>query len=498
MERSINRAILLEATKSAEKYHLYHNYLQIEHFRNKRRLKSVPEKKVKVPDEWAIDKKYNPFFVLKHCGKIARSITKKIKQKTYKPHSPYEKEIPKKGGGTRMISVYQLPDAAVSDFFYHNLLKKNKHRFSSFAYAYRNDRNIHFAIQDISNELRKSPRIFIAEFDFSNFFGSINHEYLFKQLKENCFLISEIEQDIIRSFLFGRGGIGIPLGTSISLFLANMACWQLDRKLEDEGLRFARYADDTIIWTKDYTKICKAFEIINEFSSNTGIDINYSKSDGISLLQKPEMKSEFGSFKTCVEFLGYKISVKAIGIRDYSLANIKKQISFLLYKNLIQPIRATPIKAARFPTAIDDADFLTAIMQVRRYLYGNLSEKAIQKFINGTLVKLNFEGIMSFYPLVDDTEQMIELDAWLVSTILNTLRKRKQLLKKVGYTVGTYFPFNLDGSNIIEECKKAQLDKHKGAFQIPSFRRIHNAIHLGVRNLGIEKVMHPDSNYYED
>ncbi len=494
MQKVIYKAIKQEAECSAEKYQLYHNYLHIDYCRKRQRLNTNPKKDVKKPEEWSQSKKHNPFYVLKHIDKISKSIAIKIQSRTYKPEEPFPKKVPKRSGGTRDICVYQLPDSAVSDKFYHDLLRKNKHRFSSFAYAYRNDRNVHFAIQDIANELKQSPRIFIAEFDFSNFFRSINHQYLKKQLKENCFLVSATEEYIINAFLEGREGI--PLGTSISLFLANVACWELDRKLEDQGLRFARYADDTIIWTKDYQKICKAFEIINEFSKVTGIPINYEKSDGISLLQKNGMRSEFANPKTYVEFLGYRISVENIGIRNQSIANIKKWISYLLYKNLLQPIKNSPVQAARFPTSMRDPDFLTTILEIRRFLYGNLTEKTLKKYLNGTYVKLNFKGIMSFYPLISDEQQMKDLDRWLVSTILNTLRKRKQILHRLGYPVN-FFPFTLTGNNIIEICKKKQVNGNKGHFQIPSFLRIYLALQMGVKNLGIDRVMHSESKYYE-
>lgn len=490
MYKSLLSEIKKEASISADKYNLYHNYLHTNWIRKTNRISTVPTKIVKIPEEWQNDRKHNPFYVLKHVEKITKKIADKIQTGSYIPNKPFEKQIPKKGGGLRNISIYQLPDSAVSDKFYHDLLRKNRHRFSSFSYAYRNDRNIHFAIQDIANELKQSPRIFIAEFDFSNFFGSIDHDFIRRQLKENCFLISSTEENVIEAFLKDRE-VGIPLGTSISLFLANLVCWRLDRKLEDEGLRFARYADDTIIWTKDYSKICKAFEIINDFSNIAGININYDKSDGISLLQKAGMRSEFVNPKSYIEFLGYKISVTHIAIRDSSVLNIKKQISYLLYKNLIQPLKSNPIQALRFPTAHKDSDFLTAISEIRRYLYGNLTEITLKKFLNGTYVKLNFKGIMSFYPLINDEDQMKDLDNWLVSTILNVLRKRKKLLIQLGKQTN-FFPFDMNSESLINTCRK----QSGGIFQIPSFLRIYRAIQIGIKNLGIEKVMNPDSKYY--
>lgn len=497
MYNTILRDITKQAKEHAEKYQRYHNNLEIAYQRNKRRIKNPPAKDVRKPDEWSKDNKYNPFYVLEHRHQIALSISRKILRGEYKPYSPIEKKIPKKGGGERLIKVYQIPDSAVSDRFYFNLLSKNKHRFSSLTYAYRNDRNIHYAIQDIAYELYDSQRMFVAEFDFSDFFGSIQHEYLFAQLEKNAFLISDTDKQIIRAFLEPYDK-GIPLGNSISLFLANVVCWKLDRDLEKEGLRFARYADDTIIWSKEYSKISKAFEIINSFSNETGILLNYKKSEGISLLQRKDLPSEFSNTKEFIEFVGYKISTDSIGIKEQSVKKIKKQISYLLYRNLIQPIRSEPFSGVNIPANGLDKDFLTAILQIRRYMYGGLTERGLKKYINGTYKQLNFKGIMSFYPLVTDEEQMTQLDKWLISTIMNSLNRRKKLLLIHNKNFNTnQFPFNIPRGQLVELCRINLPYNRKGLITVPSFRRIFAAIKKGLRNQGIEKIMNPNSNFYD-
>ncbi|WP_461142516.1 reverse transcriptase domain-containing protein, partial [Spirosoma pomorum] len=318
MDKEILKEIQTEASDRGREFHEYHNFLHIEYKRKKKRLLNVPHKHVKIPQEWNENRLYNPFYVLKNAKKIARSISIKIKNSSYIPTKPIRYTI-KKSGKEREVSLFQLPDSAVSYLFYKSLLRKNRHRFSSFAYAYRNDRNIHFAIQDISNEIRNEPRIFIAEFDFSRFFQSIKHEFIYEQLDKNCFLISKTEKEIIKSFLHHEEQKGIPLGTSISLFIANLVCWELDRKLEDRGLRFARYADDTIIWSRDYSKICSAFHIINDFSSISGVPINFDKSDGISVLQKKGLRSELVNPKNHIDFLGYSVSADHISIKKKSV-----------------------------------------------------------------------------------------------------------------------------------------------------------------------------------
>lgn len=498
MEKILLTDIKKQAKEQRDKYQLYHNYLHHSYLRDLKNYTVVPQKDVRTPIEWEKDKKFNPFYVLKRRNQIAKSLSKKILSGTYEPAEPFKKKIKKPNGGYRDINVYQIPDSAVSDRFYHNLLSKNKHRFSSLSYAYRNDRNIHFAIQDIANELNLTPRIFVAEFDFSDFFGSINHDFIINQLTKNGFLVSETEFQVINAFLKPLPK-GIPLGTSISLFLANVACWKLDRELENHGLRFARYADDTIIWSKDYTKITKAFEIISEFSMETGIKINYNKSEGISLLQKQSMPSEFSSTKEFVEFLGYKISTDNISIKDKSVKKIKKQISYLLYSNLIQPLKVSPISPRNVPKGGLDKNFLSAIMHIRRYLYGNLTEETLKKYLNGTYKILTFKGIMSFYPLINDTEQLQHLDKWLISTIMNVLQlRRKLLIAELGRGFDeNQFPFNVDKDNLILKCRVTKIGATKGLMEIPSFLRIHDAMQKGLINEGIERVMNPQSGYYE-
>lgn len=379
LEEYLAKVIYEESDKLILRYHAYHNALHLEHIRNVKRIADAPRKKVKKPDYWEQDKKFNPFYVKKKSKSIARSIAKKISEQTYKPFPPYIKVIPKATGGNREVAIYQIPDAAVSRVYYDRLLAKNKHRFSAFSYAYRNDRNVHFAIQDIWLDISRDARSFIAEFDFSDFFGSISHEYLRSQFDSNGFYISEEERFIINSFLEDRQ-VGIPQGTSISLFLANLVCWQLDLRLERAGLKFARYADDTVVWSPDYQKICDAFTIINDFSSSAGIPINANKSDGISLLTKEELPTELKSTKTNIEFLGYSISVDSVSIKEASVKKIQKQISYLLYRNLIQPLKGSKLKGLIVPGGGKDPALLTAIMQIRRYMYGGLTDQQLRNY----------------------------------------------------------------------------------------------------------------------
>lgn len=484
-----------EAKKLTLRHHAYHNALHIENQRKKSRSSSPTNlKPVVKPPHWSQDKKFDPFYVKKHANTIAHSIAKKIESKTYEPLEPSKNKIAKSSGGYREVAVYQIPDAAVSTFFYHRLLAKNKHRFSSFSYAYRDDRNVHFAIQDIAVELSQNSRLFVAEFDFSKFFDTISHEYLFKQFDQNGFFISEEERSVIKAFLKGRDE-GIPQGTSISLFLANLACWKLDKHLEKEGLQFARYADDTIIWSQDYAKITKALDIMTYFSKEVGVALNPDKSDGISILCPKEMRSEFYKPKEYVEFLGYSISTDCVSIKNSSIIKIQREISYILYKHLIQPLKSTPLKALKLPANNKDEALLSAICEIRRYMYGNLSEDMLASYLAGRSNRIFFKGIMSFYPLINNEQQMKSIDGWLVNAIFKAVQKRSKLLISHRQPRTHRLPFNLSRKGLLKECNSSRVHGMK-LLKIPSFLTIYKAMQKGLVEVGISGITDSKTNTY--
>jgi len=493
LETLLRDKIVSECTKLIIRYHAYHNHLHQEWVRHKHRTGKTFPKDVKIPEYWNVDRKFNPFYVRRNAKAIAKAIASKIGTNSYVPLSPFLKKIPKPGGGEREIAIYQIPDAAVSTYFYSRLLAKNRHRFSSFSYAYRNDRNVHFAIQDIWVDLVQNARTFIAEFDFSDFFGSINHEFLFEQFDKNGFLISPEEESIIRAFLSTREK-GIPQGTSLSLFLANLVCWKLDRSFEKAGLKFARYADDTIIWSPSYSTICDAFNIINEFSRESKVSINAKKSDGISLLARDGLANEIKS-KSEFNFLGYSISASKVSMRKKTELKIKKQVSYLLYRNLIQPLKVATLKNITIPSNGTDRDLLVAMTQIRRYLYGGLMHRDMVNYLMGRQKYLYFKGVMSFYPLLTDVDQLKELDGWLVSVINRSVKKRAKLLSSHGYHREHDFPFSVRRQDMLARYRRKRI-KGKRLLEIPSFQLIYKALKKGILEAGIERVMHPESSKY--
>lgn len=433
-----------EATKLIRRHQSYANDLHNELLRISRRSGLVPAKSLLTPAHWSSHEGFNPYKVRPRSPSIAYGIRNALLNRDYQPRPAVSFAVPKPDGGQRVVSVFQVADNAISRVLFHQLLAKNSPRFSAHCYAYRTDITLHDAVLHIASELRGRQRVFVAEFDFRKYFDSISHEHIERILTDSRFFVTDVELHAIRAFLrtptLEQGSYttapntlrtrGIPQGTSISLFLANIAAHPLDKHLERLGVGFARFADDTLIWSDDYANICQAANALQAASVAMGVAINFDKSAGISLLTPSADSAEFRS-KPCVEFLGYQISPSKIGIRQRSIEGLKQKIAWLVFSNLLrEPKRANCIAQRTLPKI--DRDYVTMLFQIRRYMYGNLSETQLRRYLAKASPRIQYKGLMSFYPIVDDDKLLNELDGWLLHTVYTSLRKRGRLYAQAG------------------------------------------------------------------
>lgn len=481
--------------------------------RTERSTRVVDKVQLRVPEAWSAAPGFNPYLVRSRRTNIAHSVTKALKAGSYTPRPPFTFLVPKTGGGDRQVSTFQIADELVSLNVHRSLLKKNFPLLSSRAYAYRYDRGPHDAISYMSSEFTRSKRLFVAEYDFRQFFDTVSHEFIFDRLDDSSMKVTSLEKNIIRNFLqtpileprqYGPTASskprtkGIPQGTSLSLFLANLAASELDRTLELLGVGFVRFADDTLIWSSSYERICQAVAALYEASARIGSEINEDKSHGIRILTSSSARSVEMSSAAHVDFLGHRLDLHSISMKDASVKKIKNRIKELVYTNLLlEPSKGTQNPGRLTGTNVD-RDYLTLIFQLRRYLYGSLSEADLRKFRSGSIPKIKFEGVMSYFPLVNNREELTKLDGWIVTTIWLALRKRARLLKNAGLRVLP--PYGLEKEDLIKFNAQPYNSGHDSMdLRIPSVRRIADVISLAVVTHGLQIVSSKGPLYsYED
>lgn len=454
---------------------------------------------VRRPELWNLDVGFNPYIVRSRRNRITYSVTKQLRDHSYKPKPPAGFKVPKLSGDERTVSSFQIADELISYRLFKSLSTKNLPRLSARAYAYRPDLGPHDAISHISSEFMREHRLYVAEYDFSRFFDTVSHQYLLATLDTMGIVRTPLEQYLIEKFLESpepylsvsekavrkhSRSEGFPQGTSLSLLLANIAASELDRALERLGVGFVRYADDTLIWSADYGRIGEAASALHEASSRIGSPINSQKSNGIRLLSKQETVYVEMSSTKGVDYLGHRIGLREIRMKDASVGRIKKRVIELIYNNLIlEPERGTQ-SSDRF-THID-RDYVTLIWQLRRYLYGPLTEKDIRHFQNGTIPPMSFEGVMSFFPLLNDDKQLQKLDEWLAARIWLAMRKRTRLLRFNG--LPTPMPHGLPKAELIGFVTHSARTGSEIDLRIPSVRKMSKVIRLAVSTHGLGVV----------
>lgn len=416
-----------------------------ENDRRARRTLSPPKSlTLKRPPQWSIDDGFDPYLTRARASRIAHSIRRRLEDREYEPRSPIRFQIPKADGGEREVCVYQVADGAVSKMLFEGLLKKNLPLISARAYAYRKDISAQNAIQYVKSEFVQPARLYVAEYDFQQYFDRIDHQHI-REMLDAHFLLTEVERSAIDGFLqvapqekaeYGKSSVasrvrGVPQGTSISLFLANVAAWNLDRELERCGVAFVRYADDTLIWSKDYGRVCEAVDILHEQAAAIGVSVNVPKSRGVRMLVSRGASAEMESTDG-IDYLGYRLGLRTTGLKQSAVERIKGRIGDLVYWNLLHE----PINETQAPSRLSgnvDRDYVSLIWRIRRFLYGDLSEKAVRRYQRREAPLRRFKGIMSAYPLVDDYEQLGELDRWILDLLFLTVRKRASLLRAQGF-----------------------------------------------------------------
>jgi RNA-directed DNA polymerase len=495
-----------EAHKLIRKHQKYVSELAAS-LRRREKRSGLPQVKQVYPAEyWSADKGFDPYYVHSHAAGISYAIEKALKSGQYRPRSAVVYSVEKADGALRDVAVFQVADSAVSKLTFLRLIEKNSRHLSAHAYAYRHDLTIHDAVLHISSDFNSRSRIFIAEFDFRKFFDSISHEHIRRALSDQRFFITDRENKVIDAFLRapslppseytaewkGEREKGIPQGTSISLFLANVAAYPLDRKLEALGVGFARYADDTLIWGDSYDIVCRAVNALEETAAEMGVELNFNKSEGISILCPEGVTAEFRS-KASVSFIGYTIGSQLISFRRENLKKSQDWLSYLIYSNLVQEPKKGRVMSERVSGDVD-WDYVVMLAQIRRYLYGELSESQLRKYMGRQTPLMRYHGLMSFYPVVNDESVLKHVDGWLLNSVYRALRLRGRLLLKSGLS-RLPIPHGLSKADLVK-FRHITREGKRIDLRFPSIARVARLIRRASKTYGASAIAGPGSNAY--
>jgi hypothetical protein len=164
-----------------------------------------------------------------------------------------------------------------------------------------------------------------------------------------------------------------------------------------------------------------------------------------------------------------------------------------MFTNLLLPVLDGSIEPSRLAGTIDK-DYIVFIWQARRFLYGDLSERELRRYQARGAPLRRFKGVMAYYPLIDDTGMLADLDRWLAAEVWLTMRRRQRQLTAMGIAP-LPAPLGLSRRVLIRYQGVSSTTGQPVDLRLPSFRRVANVIRSAAKAYGPNTVGQGASAY---
>jgi len=346
-------------------------------------------------------------------------IRRKIKNQTYRV-SPYKEKliIKDRVSNPRFISIPTVRDKLTFTALNQFLRDKFEDRFT--------ETSVHTKIVDIKNNLQSKKFDTFIKLDIKNFFPSINHEILLKNIEKsikNKKVLHTI-REAITQYTIPEGKvdkryrvpnhIGIPQGLPISSTLSSIYLMNFDEKYSNmKNIAYYRFVDDILI-------LCKRKDI-EKIKQNILKDIEKLNLK-IHGFESNSDKSSIGDiYKEDFQYLGYLFKKgKTVSVRKKTVEKLQNRIIeiFIKYK---------------------DSD----------ELYERLNYK-----ITGVIYKKKHYGWLKFFALINDLTLLYSLDNFVRKCFKQFNLEYDD--KKVKKFVKTYFELKKKKSKYIPTIRDKQ------------------------------------------
>ena len=333
--------------------------------------------------------------------------------------------VNKMGSGKKRVVYSFPPDEMIVMKVMAFLLYRYDAQLAPNCYSFRRGLTAHDAIQHLVRSIDNRP-MWAYKLDIHNYFNSISITQLLPILSEVLAddppLYAFFEQLLTDGRALSGGEIiketrGVMAGTPTSPFLANIYLREVDRHFADEGVLYARYSDDIILFAPDRQTLDQYINELHAFLETYQLAVNPDK---VRIYRPDE----------AFDFLGFKCKGHHIDIADATRLKMKDKIRR----------KARALQRWRSQNDVD----------------GEKAMKALIRHFNRKFFESDDPSALTwarwFFPVINQTEGLKEIDRYLQSNLRYVVtgkhnkanyRIRYDLLKQLGYRSLVHAFYNL-------------------------------------------------------
>ncbi|MCA9108164.1 MAG: group II intron reverse transcriptase/maturase, partial [Planctomycetales bacterium] len=187
---------------------------------------------------------------------------------TYQPEPARRKSIPKPDGSERNLGIPNVQERLLQQAILQVLTPIFDPDFSESSFGFRPKRSAQQAALQVQAHIRASYR-HCVDMDLSKFFDRVQHDVLMIRVarKVHDKRVLRLIGRYLRAGVMVDGNLqpsieGTMQGGPLSPILANILLDDFDKELERRELRFVRYADDFLVFTKTREAARRVFDSV--------------------------------------------------------------------------------------------------------------------------------------------------------------------------------------------------------------------------------------------